>query len=61
MDIDFGSKSGKLILAGIALIALGIFYFIWTKSAAPDPVLPPGQSLSNPMGNASNDKAHKKQ
>jgi hypothetical protein len=34
----------------IALAAIGLFYFLWNKSVPPEPTIPPGQSIKNPLG-----------
>ena len=50
MDFDLSTMRGKLITAVIAFMAVGLIYFIWTKSASPEPTLLPGQSISHPVG-----------
>lgn len=35
----------------IALVVLALGYFVWTRSAPPEPHPLPGQTLANPFGN----------
>jgi hypothetical protein len=48
--MDFSTTRDKVILGAIIVIVIGVLYFAWTKSVPPEPVLPAGQSLHNPMG-----------
>jgi hypothetical protein len=50
MEIDINSPQGKIIIAVLVLLVIGVGYFLWTKSAPPTPQLGPGQSLQNPFG-----------
>jgi hypothetical protein len=50
MEIDFNSPQGRIIIAVIVLVVIGLGYFMWTKTAPPTPRLGPGQSLENPFG-----------
>lgn len=54
MEIDLSTPRAKVGIAIAAVLVLGLFYFLWTKSASPEPTLPPGQSISNPAGNKDN-------
>jgi hypothetical protein len=48
--MDLSSTPGKIALAVVVLLAVGLIYFLWTKSVPPEPVIPAGQSISNPTG-----------
>jgi hypothetical protein len=48
--MDFSDSRSKIFLGIVVVLVLGIFYFLWTRSASPDVTIPPGQSISNPMG-----------
>ena len=41
---------GKVALVIVIVVVLGLVYFLWSKSASPTPVIPPGQTLQNPFG-----------
>ncbi len=40
----------KVAVVFVAIFVVGLGYFVWTRSVTPDPVIPPGQSLKNPLG-----------
>jgi hypothetical protein len=48
--MDLSSTPGKIALTVVVLLVVGLIYFLWTKSAPPEPVIPAGQSISNPTG-----------
>jgi hypothetical protein len=50
--LDFGDRQSKMRLAVLAVVVLAVGYFLWTRSAPPEPTIPPGQSLRNPFGTA---------
>jgi hypothetical protein len=50
VPMDLSSTPGKIGLAVVVLLAVGLIYFLWTKSVPPEPVIPAGQSISNPTG-----------
>ena len=41
------TKAGIIVII-VAVICMG--YFIWTRSASPEPTIPAGQTISNPLG-----------
>jgi hypothetical protein len=42
----------KVMLGVLVVVVIGVVYLLWARSAPPEPVLGPGQTLSNPLGEA---------
>lgn len=59
--MDLSDNRSKVILGVVIVATIGLFYVLWVKSASPEPVLPPGQSISNPMGNRDDTPRGKRQ
>jgi len=48
--MDLSSTPAKIALAAVVLLLVGLIYFLWVKSVPAEPVIPEGQSISNPTG-----------
>jgi hypothetical protein len=42
----------KFAIVVIVFVIIGLGYFLWRRSAIEEPTIPPGQSLSHPLGEA---------
>lgn len=50
--MQLSDTSTKVLLVVAVVIVIGLVYFLWTRSVPPEPTVPPGQTLANPLGEA---------
>jgi hypothetical protein len=48
--MQLNDSQTKLAAVLIIVVVIGLGYLLWTRSAPPEPVPLPGQTLQNPLG-----------
>jgi hypothetical protein len=52
IEMQLSDTQTKVMVGVLVLVVIGVVYMLWTRSVPPEPVIGPGQSLKNPLGEA---------
>jgi hypothetical protein len=50
--MQLGVTQARLVMGLIIILVGGLVYLLWKRSAPPEPLVGPGQSIKNPFGSA---------
>ena len=52
--MQFSDTQTKIAVSVLVVVVIGLVYFLWSRSAPPEPVPGPNQTIKNPFGEARN-------